>query len=148
VANRFQKVVGFDRSVALASSALTALIPLTIVASAFASLLGGKDTAQRIIDRYELTGGGADAVREMFSPAGGASTSIGVVGFLFLLVAVLSFTRAVQRLFEQTWELKPMSVRNTVNGLIWAGGLIVYVGVSGLLHALLGRSSLELGASV
>jgi membrane protein len=146
--NRFQKIVGFDRSVALASSALTAIIPLTIVTSALASHLGGKGTAQRIIDRYELTGGGAEAVREMFSPASGTSTSLGVIGFLFLLVAVLSFTRAVQRLFEQTWELKPLSVRNSVNGIIWAGGLVVYVGVNGALHALLGQSSLDLAAAL
>ena len=46
-----------------------------------------------------------------------------MAGFLFLLVAVLSFTRAVQRLFEQTWELAPLSVRNSVNGLVWTGGL-------------------------
>jgi uncharacterized BrkB/YihY/UPF0761 family membrane protein len=146
--NRFQKVVGFDRSVALASSALTALIPLTIVTSALASHLGGKGTAQRIIDRYELTGGGAEAVKEMFSPASGTSTTIGVVGFLFLLVAVLSFTRAVQRLFEQVWELKPLSVRNSVNGLLWIGGLIVYVSLGGVLHAVLGRSSLDLTAAL
>jgi membrane protein len=148
VANRFQKVVGFDRSVALASSALTALIPLTIVTSALATHLGGKDTAQRIIDRYGLTGGGADAVREMFSPTSTTSTSLGVIGVLFLLVAILSFTRAMQRLFEQTWELKALSVRNTVNGLRWAAGLVVYVAASGVLHGLLGRSSLELTASV
>ena len=51
VVNRFQKVAGFDRSIALASSALTAIIPLAIVASAVVSQLGGKDTADRIIDR-------------------------------------------------------------------------------------------------
>lgn len=145
---RFQMVVGFDRSVALASSALTALIPLTIVTSAFASQFGGKDTAQRIIDRYELTGGGAEAVRDMFSPASGTTTSVGVIGALFLLIAVLSFTRAMQRLFEQVWELKPLSVRNSVNGLLWAGGLVVYVGVSGVLHAVLGRGSLDLTAAL
>ena len=107
VVNRFQKVAGFDRSIALASSALTATIPLMIVASAVASELGGKGTADRIIDRYELTGGGAEAVRDIFAPASGTSTSLGIVGFLFLMVAVLSFSRAVQRLFEQTWELEP-----------------------------------------
>ena len=37
VVNRFQKVAGFDRSIALASGALTAMIPLTIVASALSS---------------------------------------------------------------------------------------------------------------
>ena len=146
--NRFQKVVGFDRSVALASSALTALIPLTIVTSAFASRLGGRSTAQRIIDRYDLSGGGAEAVREMFSPASGTTTSFGIVGVLFLLVTVLSFTRAMQRLFEQVWELKPLSIRNSANGLLWAGGVVVYAGLSGLAHALLGRSDLELTAAL
>jgi membrane protein len=84
----------------------------------------------------------------MFSPTSATSTSLGVLGFLFLLVAVLSFTRAMQRLFEQTWELKPLSVRNTLNGLKWVGGLGLYLGLSGLLHGVLGRSSLELTASV
>ena len=148
VVNRFQKVAGFDRSIALASGALTAMIPLAIVASAVASQLGGKDTAERIIDRYELTGGGAEAVRDVFSPPSGTSTSLGIVGFLFLMVAVLSFTRAVQRLFEQTWELKPLSVRNTFNGLLWIGGLAAYLVVSGVLHAALGRGRLELTAAL
>jgi uncharacterized BrkB/YihY/UPF0761 family membrane protein len=148
VVNRFQKIVGFDRAIALASSTLTAVIPLSIVTSALFGVFGGKDTAQRIIDRYELTAGGAEAVREMFAPASSASTSLGIAGLLFLLVAVLSFTRAVQRLFEATWELKPLSVRNTLNGLLWAGGLTLYVGLTGLLHALLGDRSADLTAAL
>ena len=148
VVNRFQKVAGFDRSIALASAALTATIPLMIVTSAVASELGGKGTADRIIDRYELTGGGAEAVRDVFAPPAGTSTSLGIVGFLFLMVAVLSFSRAVQRLFEQTWELSPLSVRNTFNGLLWIGGLTAYLAVSGLIHGALGRSRLELAAAL
>src|SRR3954462_14217884 len=120
VVNRFQKIVGFDRAVALASSALTAIIPLAIITSSLASSLGGKDTADRIIDRYGLEGGGAEAGKDIFSPSV-ESTSLGLLGGLFLLVALLSFTRAVQRLFEQTWELKPLSVRNSLNGLLWVG---------------------------
>jgi uncharacterized BrkB/YihY/UPF0761 family membrane protein len=148
VVNRFQKVAGFDRAIALASGALTATIPLTIVASALASELGGKGTAERIIERYDLTGGGAEAVTDIFAPPGGSSTSIGIIGFLFLMVAVLSFTRGVQRLVEQTWELEPLSVRNTFNGLLWTGGLVLYLGLSGILHAVLGRSRLELSAAL
>ena len=148
VVNRFQKVAGFDRAIALASGALTATIPLMIVASSVATHLGGKDTAQRIIDRYELTGGGAEAVKDIFAPPTGSSTTIGIIGFLFLMVAVLSFTRGMQRLFEQTWELEPFSVRNTFNGLLWTGGLALYVGLSGLLHTSLGRSRLELSAAL
>ena len=148
VVNRFQKLAGFDRSIALASGALTALIPLAIVASALSSQLGGKGTAERIIDRYELTGGGAEAVTDVFSPASGTSTSLGIVGFLFLMVTVLSFSRAVQRLVELTWELSPLSVRNTFNGLLWIGGLGLYAALSGLLQAVLGHSRLDLTATL
>jgi uncharacterized BrkB/YihY/UPF0761 family membrane protein len=148
VVNRFQKVVGFDRSIALASGALTAVIPLSILTSALSTQLGGKGTADRIIERYDLTGGGAEAVRDVFAPPSGTSTSVGIIGFLFLMVAVLSFSRGVQRLFEQTWELDALSVRNTFNGLLWIGGLVVYVALSGVLHAALGRSRLELTATL
>src|SRR3954467_15281784 len=119
VVSRFQKLAGFDRAIALASGALTATIPLTIVASGVVSELGGKGTADRIIDRYGLTGGGAEAVKDIFSPPPDTTPSVGIVGFVLLLGAVLSFTRAVQRLFEQTWELEALSIRNTVNGLFW-----------------------------
>jgi uncharacterized BrkB/YihY/UPF0761 family membrane protein len=147
VVGRFQKVVGFDRSVALASSALTAIIPLAIITSSLASSLGGKDTADRIIDRYGLEGGGAEAVKDIFSPSV-ESTSLGLLGGLFLLVALLSFTRAVQRLFEQTWELKPLSVRNSLNGLLWISGLTLYMGLGGLLHGWLGRSELDVAPTL
>ena len=148
VINRFQKVAGFDRAIALASGALTAVIPLTIVTSALSLQLGGKGTADRIIERYDLTGGGAEAVKDIFAPPTGADTSLGFIGFLVLLIAVLSFSRAVQRLFEQTWELDPLSVRNTFNGLLWIGGLAVYAAVSGTLQAVLGQSRLDITATL
>ena len=73
---------------------------------------------------------------------------MGVIGTLLLLVAVLSFTRAVQRLFEQTWELAPLSVRNTLNDLRWAVAFVTYVLASGWIHAVVGRGRLELVASL
>ena len=148
VVHRFQTIAGFDRAVALASSALTALIPLALVVGAVLTRIEERDVANRIIDRYELTGGGADAVRDVFSPASGTSTSVGVIGALLLLVAVLSFTRAVQRLFEQTWELDPLGVRNTLNGLGWAVAFLAYLAASGWIHAVAGRGRLELVASL
>jgi len=148
VAGRFQRVAGFDRAVALASSALTALIPLGVLTGAVLARFGVDDVAERLIKRYDLTGGGAEAVKDLFSPAGGTSTSLGLGGALLMLVAVLSFTRAVQRLFEQTWELPALSVRNTLNGLRWAGALGAFVLASGWIHGALGRGHLELAASL
>jgi membrane protein len=143
VVNRFQRLVGFDRAIGLASSALTALIPLAMVVSVVSGQLGGRSTAERIIDRYDLTGGGAQAVRDVFSPAGGGQTSLGIIGVLFVLLAVLSFTRGAQRLVEGVWEIPALGVRNSANGLVWAAGLVVYLGVSGVVHGLLGGGPLE-----
>jgi uncharacterized BrkB/YihY/UPF0761 family membrane protein len=148
VVNRFQKIAGFDRAIALASSTLTALIPLALIATALAPQLGGDDTARRIIERYDLTGGGAEAVNDIFAEPTATDTSLGLIGFFFLMIAVLSFTRAVQRLFEQTWELKPLSVRNTLNGLLWVLGLVLYTALSGFLRRVLPEGELEITASV
>ncbi|MFC6599646.1 YihY/virulence factor BrkB family protein [Kitasatospora paranensis] len=145
VVNRFQRIAGFDRSMALASSMLTAIIPLAIIGGAVLARIGNPHAAaDRLIDRYGLTGDGADAVRKMFSSA--ADTSAGVFGLVFLLISVLSFARATQRLFEQTWQLKPLSVRNTVNDLRWAGAFVVYLVTSGWLYAFVGRGRIAFGA--
>ena len=66
---------------------------------------------------------------------------MGVLGALLLLVAVLSFTRAVQRVFEQAWELAPLGVRNTLNGVRWAAVLAVFLLVGGWLHTVVTLSS-------
>ncbi|GAA5005477.1 YhjD/YihY/BrkB family envelope integrity protein [Streptomyces siamensis] len=144
VVGRFQKIVGFDRSMALASSALTTLIPLAILSSAVLGNVVKEDSAQRIIKRYGLTGAGADAVDSLFSPAENTDASVGIFGVLFLTVSVLSFARAAQRLFEQTWELKPLSVRNTRNGLWWILTLGVYAILTGWLTAELYEGGLGL----
>jgi uncharacterized BrkB/YihY/UPF0761 family membrane protein len=146
--NRFQKIAAFDRAVALASSALTALVAVLILAGAILPGVSGSDLADRIINRYDLTGGGADAVRDIFSVPDGTAGSVGVIGAVFLLVAALSFTRAVQRLFEQAWDLKPLSVRNTVNDLRWLVVFALYVFATGLIHAALGVGQLELLATL
>jgi uncharacterized BrkB/YihY/UPF0761 family membrane protein len=148
VLNRFQVIAGFDRAMALASSALTALIPLAVLAGAVVPHVQSEGAAQWLIDRYALTGGGADAVKEALAPATATNTDIGVIGALLLLIAVLSFARGVQRLFERTWELRPLSVRNSANDLLWIAGLIVYLVISGLAHREIGRGRVQVGANL
>ncbi|MFI1583756.1 hypothetical protein [Embleya sp. NPDC020630] len=143
VVNRFQKIAGFDRSMALASGALTALLPLTVMSGT----VFGSETADRVINRYGLTDGGADAVRSVFT-ADATTTGLGVFGTLFLAISVLSFSRTVQRLFEQTWELKPLGVRNTRNGLWWICVLGLYTAAVGWLYVVLGGTPLGLAAAV
>ncbi|MEV7796245.1 hypothetical protein AB0O68_30300 [Streptomyces sp. NPDC087512] len=143
VINRFQKIAGFDRSMALASGALTALIPLAVLSGA---VFGGEG-ADWIINRYGLTGGGAEAIRSVFS-AEAASAGVGAFGTVFLAISVLSFSRTMQRLFEQTWELKPLGVHNTRNGLWWICTLSFYTAALGALYVALGGGRLGLAAAV
>lgn len=133
---------------ALASSALTALVPLSILVSAVLSNVVHYDAAERIIRRYNLTGAGATAVSSLFSPAAGTSASVGIFGVVFLTISLLSFARATQRLFEQAWELKPLSVRNTRNGLWWILALGGYGVVTALPSALLEGGALSVAATV
>jgi membrane protein len=123
---------------ALASSGFTALVPLALLIGVVLGGIVHVDAAERIIQRYDLSGAGADAVNLLFSPAQSEGTSTGAFGVLFLSISVLSFARAAQRLFEQTWDLKPLSVRNSRNGLWWILALGAYVLVSGWISAVLG----------
>ncbi|MET9730643.1 YhjD/YihY/BrkB family envelope integrity protein [Streptomyces sp. NPDC006458] len=132
---------------ALASSALTALVPLVILTGAVLSNFVHIDAAQRIIQRYGLTGAGADAVDALFSPTESASTGAGLFGVIFLTISVLSFARASQRLFEQTWDLKPLSVRNSRNGLWWILSLGGYALVTGWISTVIGGRELGLLAA-
>ncbi|MEW2618993.1 YhjD/YihY/BrkB family envelope integrity protein [Streptomyces sp. NPDC048106] len=132
---RFQRIAGFDRSMALASSALTALVPLVILGAAVLTSVGSYDIAQQLITRYGLTGEGAAAVDSLFAPEE-EKADVSVIGVLFLAVSALSFTRALQRLFEQTWELTSLSVRNTRNGLGWLLSGACYMAISGLIQSL------------
>ena len=143
VVSRFQRIAGFDRAIALASSALTALVPLLIFTSAILPRVGGAGAADDIVDRYDLSGDAAESVHEVFSPASGVTTGIGVFGALFLMIAVLSFTRAMQRLIEQSWELPALSVRNSVNGLKWIAGLLAYTTIAGTARGLSDRGATE-----
>ncbi|MFJ9966298.1 YhjD/YihY/BrkB family envelope integrity protein [Streptomyces avermitilis] len=138
--------MGFDRSMALASSAFTTLLPLAVLGGTVLSNVAHYDAAERIIKRYGLTGAGADAVESLFSPAQHTSASVGIFGIVFLTISVLSFARATQRLFEQTWDLKPLSMRNTRNGLWWILTLGGYTVITGWLSAVLGGDRLGLAA--
>ena len=71
----FQRVAGFDRAIALASSALTALIPLAVVVGAVLPHADAQTAANAIIARYGLAGGGAAAVRNALEPAAHSRTA-------------------------------------------------------------------------
>lgn len=148
VLTRFERMAGFDRAIALASSALTALIPIVILVGSILPNSDDTTIANQIIARYRLTGAGAEAVRDALAPATGTTTSINVLGAILLIAASLSFSRGVQRLFEQAWDLQPLSVRNSMNDLIWLTAVVVYLGFSWWIHYLIDIGRIEVAANL
>ncbi|HEX4804271.1 MAG TPA: YhjD/YihY/BrkB family envelope integrity protein [Conexibacter sp.] len=114
-----------ERAVALGSLAFTAMVPLLVIASAF--LPGTDGLASELIRRFRLHDPTAEVVRDVFAQPDAVRQSISWFGVLLLVVAALSFTRALQRVYERAWRLQPRGLAGTRAGLIWLGGVVVWV---------------------
>ncbi|HEY6760677.1 MAG TPA: hypothetical protein VI318_14360 [Baekduia sp.] len=113
-----------DRSLVVGAQAFSALIPLLIVLSSLGAR-GGRSLASGVIDRFGLSGDGADAVRRTFAvPAD--DTALTVLGGLVVVYSSLAFARALQRAFELTWNLPRRGMRGTGWGLLWIALIAVY----------------------
>jgi membrane protein len=119
-----------DRSLALGAQAFVAVIPLLIVIAA--AQPGDESLADGLIDRFHLTGAAATTVTRAFTPPDSTPTTT-LLTVLLLIVSTLSFTRRLQRLYEESWGLQPRGVRGTGGGLAWLVLLVVY----GTLHPVL-----------
>src|SRR3954471_7048214 len=126
---RFVELQGFDRAVALAGQAFTALIPLLIVYSALRSEHTGRDFADQIIHIFDLFGSSAESVHRAFAPAGEVTSEVHALGLVLLVGSALSFTRALQRLYQLAWRQPSLGLRAAKWGLIWLAFVIAFVTV-------------------
>lgn len=125
---RFVGLEGFDRAMALAGQGFAALLPLLIVVAAI-SPAGGQDLAAMLINAFHLEGTAAESLRQAVSPSDALQGSVSVVGLLILVVSALSFTRALQRLYERAWQLPKVGWKGNLHGLVWLAGFSVYLSV-------------------
>lgn len=132
----FIALQGIDRAMVIASQALTALIPLLLLASTLAPA-GRRDVvSQALIRRFELKGNAADAVREVFArPADDAT--VGVFSVVILLFSGLSLARRMQRLYQQAWRLEAIAgVRGSLNTALGLGALLLEIALLYLARSL------------
>ena len=119
-AKRFLEVEGIDRSIVLAAQAFTALFPFMIVYASIVPRSNGGDFADSLVDRFDLSGASAASIERAFAPPDSVQSSVTFFGILFLVFSALSFTRALQRTYERSWQLEKYGMAGTMGwGLAW-----------------------------
>jgi membrane protein len=128
---------GVDRAVVLAAQAFTALIPLLLLVSALAPADNRDIVSVGIIRRFQLGGGAADAVRQLFAHSGDSAT--GVFSAFLLFFSGVSLARRMQRMYQQAWGLEPSTgVGRALNAAFGLAVLVLGIGLLYLARTLLG----------
>lgn len=112
-----------DRSLALGSQAFGALIPLLIVVET--AQPGHASLADDLIERFGLSGSAADTVHAAFAKPTDQTTITGL-GVVLVIFSTLSFTRRLQRAYEDSWGLPPRGVRGSGWGILWIACFALY----------------------
>jgi membrane protein len=132
---RFVTIEGTLQATVLAAQAFTSLIPFMVVSAAFGP--GESDLSDRIIERFDLHGSTARSVEALFNSSGEVESAVTWVSCIILVLSALSFTRALQRMFQRAYAVEPGSWKEAWRGLAWlaafAGWLVVSSPVRGAL---------------
>jgi membrane protein len=145
---RFVEVEGAQQATVIAAQAFTSLIPFLVIASALGPAEG--DLGDRIVERFSLDGDSARSVQALFKDAGEVESTVTWVSVVILVLATLSFTRAMQRMFQRAYGRPPGGRSDLWRGLVWLAGFAVWIGVSSPLRDTLrdiGGLVLALGAT-
>lgn len=137
---RFVAVQAVDRGVAIGAHAFTAIVPMLMVYSVVRPQRDASTFAERVIARFDLDSPSADAIREALTPHTLEGSSVSVIGLLLLVIAALSFTRAVQRLNESAFGLAPRGFRGTGAGLLWLAVFLIPTTIRPLVSELDGHA--------
>ena len=119
----------FERALGLASRAFIAALPLAIVATSLTSAARSGGLAQGMIDRFGLTGEGADDVRQLFATPAEVRGGVTVIEILVLMYSMFSLGRLLARLYEQAWRLPRSGVPGALRGALWVIAVIGYATV-------------------
>jgi membrane protein len=133
----FVEIGGIDRATTLAAQAFTALIPLLLLLTSVLPTGGRNVAGDAIVDRFDLSGGSAQAVQALFARSGEAS--IGALSVVLLLFSGVSLTRRLQNLYLQAWRLTPPArVRRSMNAAFALAALILELALLYFARRLIG----------
>ena len=129
---RFLDIEGAQHATVLAAQAFTSLIPFTVVAAALGP--GDKELSDRIVERFSLDGSAERNVRTLFNDAGEVESAVTWVGVVILVLSALSFTAAMQRMFQRAYGRERRGRRDMWRGLVWLAGFAAWLVLSSALR--------------
>jgi membrane protein len=116
-----------ERAVTLASLTFTALIPLGVVVGSLSPATTGNSIVHSLVHRFRLDGQTRELVEGIFSPPEDVRSAVSVVGIALVIVSTLSFTRALQRVYERSWRLPSRGIKGTPAGIVWILGVALFI---------------------
>ncbi len=136
--NDLARIEVIDRAMVIGAQALLALIPLLLIAAAFLP----EELTSEITDRFrELTGVRVETTPGVteYVDTNQVRAQTGIVGILVTFFSAASFSRAIQRTYERTWQLRHIGgVRGLRRCLFWLVGWIVLLQLTGVFAGLFG----------
>jgi membrane protein len=127
------------RALGFAALGFVTLVPMLIVIAA-AAPVDGHTFPTWVVVGLGLTGNSAEAVRDLFGPAGRVLSTTTALSLGTLAVFGLSFATAVQVGFERIWELPPARWYSVWRRVVWLAVLVGYLlGSADLVQLLHGK---------
>ncbi|MBP2368581.1 membrane protein [Pseudonocardia parietis] len=121
VPRRMVAIGGYDRALALSAQAFVALVPVVVMVAA---LVPEHSAAGReLVSGLDPSGQAESALAGLFEEPPGVEP-LTVLSSILLVLAVLGFTRTLQRAYLAGWEVPPHGARGLLHGLLAAVALV------------------------
>jgi membrane protein len=118
--------------VVLAAQTFLALIPLLMAATALLPAEAAAVVQNSMRERLGISGSSDAAVSQLVNSRDQLRGGLTVLGVIVVLASATSFTRALQRVYEQAWGLPGLGLRGRVRGLMWLLGTVAYLTLLGI----------------
>lgn len=136
ILERFAALGLIQSAVVLAAQAFMALFPLLIVFVALAPTPIGNAVAAVARKRLGFVGQTSDNLNSLVASRDSLQGGISVISVIIILASATSFTRALQRTYENSWQLPRMGMRGSARGITWLLSLVVYLSIIALTFRL------------
>src|SRR5512142_1111972 len=122
----------FDSALALASRLFVTVIPVALLVSSFVP--GGQTFAERLVTGLQLHGAGRVAAERLFATPDVVRAGMTAATCLVAVWSLMSCGGVLQRTYRSAWRLETSATdswrRDASCRLLWAAGLVVYVGAT------------------